>query len=75
VATSENELEVMLNTGIGWNKGDGITHLMQAIEDNLDTGHLLICGSTHADLPMVQKAKLQNKTVKKINFSFYLTIY
>ncbi|MFH4973380.1 hypothetical protein AB6A40_000089 [Gnathostoma spinigerum] len=49
------------NSGSVWNKADGVDHIVKTVGDSLETpGHVLICGDTNSDLPMVRQAASRN---------------
>lgn len=56
------------NSGLVWNKADGVARLIDTLGDSLSTpGHVLICGDTASDLPMVRQAAKQNPDVSFID--------
>lgn len=55
---------VVHNSGIAWDKANGIERLIHAVGDSLEPpGRVLICGDTPSDLPMVQYAATKNLQV------------
>ncbi|KAK6112998.1 Trehalose-phosphatase [Brugia pahangi] len=60
--STELEVEVVAhNSGIIWNKGNGVERLIKSLGDSLQSpGKILICGDTLSDIPMVRQAVKQN---------------
>ncbi|VDK89199.1 unnamed protein product, partial [Onchocerca ochengi] len=60
--STELEVEVVAhNSGIVWNKADGVDRLIKSLGDSLNTpGKVLICGDTLSDMPMIRQAAKQN---------------
>ncbi|KHN76157.1 Trehalose-phosphatase [Toxocara canis] len=60
--STELEVEVVAhNSGVVWNKADGVDRVVSTVGDSLETpGKVLVCGDTHSDLPMVRQAVARN---------------
>ncbi|VDO30164.1 unnamed protein product [Haemonchus placei] len=68
--SSPLEIEVCVhNSGAVWNKGDGVAALIESLHDTLKNGKVLVAGDTTSDLPMLQHAVSENRTVNSLRES------
>uniref|UniRef100_A0A0R3RWV2 T6PP_N domain-containing protein n=1 Tax=Elaeophora elaphi TaxID=1147741 RepID=A0A0R3RWV2_9BILA len=60
--STELEVEVVAhNSGIIWNKANGVDRLIKSLGDSLRApGKVLVCGDTMSDIPMVRQAAKEN---------------
>jgi len=63
-SSTELDVEIVVHTdGITWNKANGVDRVVETVGDTLEPpGYVLICGDTHSDMPMVQKAAEKNQS-------------
>ncbi|CAI2358169.1 unnamed protein product [Caenorhabditis sp. 36 PRJEB53466] len=55
------EIEVCVHSsGTVWNKGDGVSALVESLHDSLKIGKVCVAGDTASDVPMLQRAANEN---------------
>ncbi|CAB3410271.1 unnamed protein product [Caenorhabditis bovis] len=55
------EIEVCVHSsGTVWNKGDGVSSLVESLGDSLKNGKVCVAGDTPSDLPMLKRAMDEN---------------
>lgn len=69
--STELEVEIVAHSsGNVWNKADGVDRLIKSLGDSLEIpGHVLICGDTPSDLPMIRHAAKRNPQVGVASFA------